>query len=120
MKTYPAKTSPDGRLIAFEVENAYIGPTAVARLLQQVAGISEVKRRRLFSGDGDVHVRFKHRGHLCIVWEPYRDNSRYWIGPENPEVFVEDLREVERVFDDYSPPMHRMLIGNLLHLRFLK
>ena len=120
MKTYPAKTSPDGRLIAFEVENAYIGPAAVARLLQQAASVSEVKRRRLFSGDGDVLVRFKHLGHPCIVWEPYGDNSRYWVGPENPEVFPEDLREVERVFDDYSPPMHRAMIGNLLSLRFLK
>lgn len=120
MKTYPAKTSPDARLIAFEVENAYIGPAALARLLQQVAGVSEVKRRRLFSGDGDVHVRFKYRAHLCIVWEPYGDNSRYWIGPENPEAFTEDLREVERALDDYSPPTHRAMIGNLLSLRFLK
>ncbi len=120
MRTYPAKTSPDGRLVAFEVENAYIGPSAVAGLLQQVADISEVKRRRLFSGDGDVHVRFKHRGHPCIVWEPYGDNSRYWVGPENPDAFDADLRDVERVFDGYSPPMHRAVLGNLLSLRFLK
>lgn len=120
MNTYSAKTSPDGRLVAFEVENAYIGPAGVARLLQQAAGVSEVKRRHLFSGDGDVHVHFKHLGHPCIVWEPYGDNSRYWVGPENTEAFTEDLREVERVFDDYRPPMHRALIGNLLSLRFLK
>jgi hypothetical protein len=120
MKTYPAKTSPDGRLVAFEVENAYIGAAAVARLLEQAAGVSEVRRRRLFSGDGDVHVRFRHRGQPCIVWEPYGDNSRYWVGPESPEAFTEDLREVERVFDEYSPPMHRAMLGNLLSLRFLK
>lgn len=120
MQTHPAKTSPDGRLIAFEIDNAYIGPAAVARLLGQASSVSDVKRRRLFSGDGDVHVRFKHQGQPCIVWEPYGDNSRYWIGPENPDTFAEDLREVERVFEEYNPPAHREMIGNLLTLRFLK
>lgn len=120
MKTYPAKTSPDGRPVAFEVENAYIGSAAVARLLQTAEGASEVKRRRIFSGDGDVHVRFKYRGHPCIVWEPYGDNSRYWIGPEDVENFSGDIRSVEQVFSNYSPPAHRAVLGNLLSLRFFK
>jgi hypothetical protein len=120
MKTYPAKTSADGRLLAFEVENAYIGPAVIARLLEQVADVSDVKRRRMFSGDGDVHVRFKHYGQPCIVWEPYGDNSRFWIGPENVEAFTENLRAVEQAFESYNPPTHRAVIGNLLTLRFLK
>lgn len=120
MKTYPAKTSPDGRLVAFEIENAYIGPTAIARLLQQAAGISEVKIRRLFSSDGDVPIRFKHGVHPCMVWEPYGDNSRYWVGPENAESFNDNLLEVKRVFDEYSLPAYRAMLGNLLTLRFLK
>lgn len=120
MQTYPAKTAPDGRLLAFEVENAYIGPTAIARLLEQVADVSDVKRRHLFSGDSDVHVRFKYHGQPCIVWEPYGDNSRYWIGPENVEAFTEGLRAVELAFESYSPPTHCAVIGNLLSLRFLK
>lgn len=120
MQTYPAKLSPDGRLIAFEIENAYIGPTAVARLLGQVSSVTDVKRRRLFSGGGDVHVRFKHRGQSCIVWEPYGDNSRYWVGPEDPDAYAASLQDVAQIFDAYSPPMHRAMIGNLLTLRFLK
>lgn len=120
MKTYQANVSPDGRLIAFEIESAYIGAATVTRLLQQAKGISEVNRRRIFSGDGDVHVRFKYRGHPCIVWEPYGDNSRYWLGPENPEAFIEDMRDVEHIFNDYNPPMYRKMLGNLLSLRFLK
>lgn len=118
MKTFPVKNSLDGRLIAFEVENAYIGPSTVARLLRQVEGVSNVERRRPFSGSSDIHVRFKHGGHSCIVWEPYGDNSRYWIGPESPDTFPQDMRFVESVFDEYRPPMHRAVLGNLLSLRF--
>ena len=120
MKTFPVVTSPDGRLVAFEVENAYIGASAVARLLVQVDGVTDIERRRPFSRSSDVHVRFKHRGHPCIVLEPYGDNSRYWIGPECPETYPQDMREVESAFDSYSPPMHRAMIGDLLSLRFLK
>lgn len=120
MKTYPAKTSPDGQLVAFEVESVYVSPSAIARLLQQAPEVSEVKRRRLFSGEGDVHVRFRYRSHPCIVWEPYGDNSRYWVGPEDVEAFAGDLKKIERLFADYSPPMHRAVIGDLLSLRLFK
>jgi hypothetical protein len=34
MKTFPAASEPDGWLRAFEVENAYIGPSAVAQVLR--------------------------------------------------------------------------------------
>jgi hypothetical protein len=120
MKTFPSKSSTDGRLIAFEIENAYIGPAAAARLLEKADGVSAVQRRRPFSGSGDVHVRFKHHGQSCIVWEPYGDNSRYWIGPENAESFSGDIRDIEQVFSKYSPPVLRAVLGNLLSLRVFK
>jgi hypothetical protein len=120
MKTFPARTSANGRLIAFEVENAYISPATVARLLQQVEGVSHVERRRAFARASDVHVRFALQGHPCIVWEPYGDNSRYWIGPESPETFSKDLGNIQRIFDGYRPPTYRVVLGDLLSLRFLK
>jgi hypothetical protein len=83
MKTFPAASEPDGRLRAFEVENAYIGPSAVAQVLRGTEGVTDVEQRRLFSRDSEVHVKFKCQGHPCIVWEPYGDNSRFWIGPES-------------------------------------
>jgi len=120
MNTYQINISADGKLVAFEIENAYIGLAAVTRLLQKAKGVSEVSRRRIFAGDGDVHVRFKYHGQPCITWEPYGDNSRYWFGPESPETFTEDLRGVEQIFNDYNPPAYRRMIGNLLSLRFLR
>ena len=120
VKTFPAATAPDGRLLAFEVENAYIGPGTVARLLRQADGVTDVEQRRLFSRESDVHVRFKYLGEPCIVWEPYGDNSRYWIGPENPDSFNRSIGDVEKVLANHKPPMHRALIGDLLSLRFGK
>jgi hypothetical protein len=120
METFPAKTSPDGRIIAFEVENLYIGPQAVARLLRQVRSVSGVRPRRMFSRNSEIHVRFKHGGHACIVWEPYGDSSRYWIGPENPESFPLDMTDVQSAFGNYKPPIHRAILGNLLSLNFLR
>jgi len=120
MKTFPAATEPDGRLRAFEVDNAYVGPSTVARLLRQAEGVTDVEQRRLFSRGSDVHVKFKYLGHRCMVWEPYGDNSRYWIGPENPDSFMGDMAVIEKTFEDYRPPVHRALIGDLLSLRFSK
>jgi hypothetical protein len=120
MKTFPAVSEPDGRLRAFEVENAYIGPSAVAQVLRLTEGVTEVDRRRLFSRDSEVHVKFKYRGQPCIVWEPYGDNSRYWIGPESTDVFAGDMTSVEKAFAHYRPPLHRTLVGDLLTLRFVR
>lgn len=120
MRTFPAMTSADGRLIAFEIENAYAGPFVVARLLSRAEGVTDVARRRAFSSDSEVHVRFKYFGHPCVVWEPYGDNSRYWIGPEDTENFPGDLTELASVFENYRPPAHRAIVGDLLSLRVPK
>jgi hypothetical protein len=38
------------------------------------------------------------------VWEPYSDNSRYWIGPEDEAVgAVNDIAELECAFKYYKP-----------------
>jgi hypothetical protein len=120
MKTFPAASEPDGRLRAFEVENAYIGPSAVAQVLRGTEGVTEVEQRRLFSRDSEVHVKFKYQGHPCIVWEPYGDNSRFWIGPEGKDSFAGDMAPVERAFAHYRPPLHRTFVGDILTLRFVK
>jgi hypothetical protein len=120
MKTFPAASELDGRLLAFEVENAYIGPSAVAQVLGRTEGVTDVEQRRLFSRNSAVHVKFKYRGHPCIVWEPYGDNSRYWIGPDSKDSFTGDMAPVEEAFAHYRPPLHRKLAGDLLTLRFVK
>lgn len=113
MRTFPVKDA-EGRLVAFEVPNAYVGVASIARLLTSADGVAEVKRRHPFS-PGDVHVRFKHNGVACIVWEPYGDNSRYWIGPEAGVSEGHDFAGVHGVFRRYRPPLLRRLLGHALY-----
>lgn len=119
MKTFPLALESDGRLRAFEIENAYIGPPTIARVLRKTEGVTDVEQRRFFSTESEVHVKFKYQGYACIVWEPYGDNSRYWIGPESTTAFESNLAQVAMAFAEYRPPIYRSLIGDILTLRFL-
>jgi len=54
------------------------------------------------------------------VWEPYGDNSRYWIGP-NERLVLRDpiqLREIEEAVRQYRPPALVKIFGDLVSLNF--
>lgn len=119
MKTHPILAKEGGRSFAFEVENAYIAPATAARLLAEVDGVTDVAPRRMFSKSDEVHVEFKYRGQPYIVWEPFGDNSRYWIGPKDEASDVGDIGALETVFKQYRPPFYRTLVGDVLTLRFV-
>jgi len=119
MQTHPILTKDGTRLPAFEVENAYIGPATIARLLAQVQGVTDVQQRKMLAKSNDVHVNFKYRGQPWIVWEPYGDSSRYWIGPQDQAESEIDATEIEDAFKRHCPPFHRMLLGDMLTLRFI-
>jgi hypothetical protein len=96
MKTYPVPDA-SGRLHAFEVPNTLFTTRRVAALLRKTPGVADVKVvRRLFSTPSDVRIRFVWRGRKLIVWEPWGDNSRYWIGPDDDsqEVEIDDLKRI--------------------------
>lgn len=119
MRTFPLAVEADGRMRAFEIENAYIGPSTVAKVLPGIEGVTDVEQRRLFSAESEGHVNFKYQGCPWIVWEAYGDNSRYWIGPESVTAFEGNVAQVEEAFARYQPPLHRAIIGDILTLRFL-
>lgn len=113
----------------FEIENIYIAPATVAKVLTAVDGVRDVEVRKIFSKSKDIRVQFRYLGRPYIVWEPYGDNSRYWIGPEDmlsgTDVVAalddpNDICKLEDAFKRYRPPFHRTLIGNLLTLRFIR
>jgi hypothetical protein len=116
MRTYPKLDESSRRTVAFEIENAYLRPTTVVQILAQVAGVAELRQRRPFSKWEHIHVWFKYQGAECVVWEPFGDNSRYWIGQRNSSVPI-DITAVEEAFKSYEPPLHRRLLGSLLTLR---
>jgi hypothetical protein len=112
----------------FEIENVYIGPSAIAECLSGVDGVKNVQCREIFSRPNDVPVSFDFMGLPFAVWQPFGDNSRYWIGPadmiadhkdvpdiQNPK----DLDRLEEAFTRYTPPFWRKITGDIITLRFV-
>ena len=94
MRTYPIQDDA-GVLFAFEVR-ALLLCGRFASKLGRLPGVSDVRPRRRFAGSSDVHIRFLYRGRAFIVWEPYADNSRWWIGPEDSSPPHSSIAELER------------------------
>jgi hypothetical protein len=107
----------DGQCVAFEVENVYIRPKTIAKLVSTIVGVSEIRVHWPFSSSDDVHVEFKYQGKDFIVWEPFGDNSRYWIGPKQ-EGEVINTTLLEHAFEKYQSPLILKIIGDLITLNF--
>ena len=118
MTTYSILDSAE-RLLAFEIENVYLTVSKAAALLQSVDGVSDIERRQLFRKPMDVHIRFRFRGVPFIVWEPYGDSSRYWIGPADKEQAHPNVADLQATFDRYEPPFVLRALGYIVSLKFL-
>ena len=113
MITYPI--SGDGVPVrAFEIENVYIGLKQISELLKSVSGVSDVRMRKLFSGNSVIHIEFSYLDTDCIVWEPYGDSSRYWIGPKDDKSSAVDMKNIQSAFDGYKTPILKKLVGDLI------
>ena len=108
----------DGRLLAFEIENTYVRPKKIAALLRSVDEASDITLRKPFSSSNDIHLKFKYLGEDFIVWEPYGDSSRYWIGPKDKCKSV-DISDLAKAFEDYKLPIVIKFFGDILTLKFL-
>jgi hypothetical protein len=81
MKTYPLQNER-GELYAFEIPNSsFLSSHGVSRYFSRCPGVSISRVRRLFARNDEIHVEFEFSGEAFQVWEPYGDNSRYWVGP---------------------------------------
>lgn len=118
MKTYPFYSLVSGVKSAFEVENILISPRQAAVLLGKVSGVSNVRCRRLFGPDPEIHVTFDYMSLEYVVWEPYGDSSRFWIGPLAEEVEGIDISPIEKVFQEHSPSFVRRLMGYVFLVGF--
>ena len=92
MRTFPIKDTA-GHVFAFEIPAQFVR-WRLARRLRDIPGVSDVRPRKWWVGSHDVQIRFRYQGREYIVWEPYGDNNRWWIGPDEenaPHVPIEDL-----------------------------
>lgn len=121
MVTFPIGGEKRGNHpFAFEIENAYVQPETITRILKGVEGVSRVRERMLFRKPYEIHVEFKYLGMDFVVWEPFGDTTRYWIGPKHPTSSPVSIDQVEHAFRRYRPPFYRQVIGDLLSLGFVK
>jgi hypothetical protein len=68
------------------------------KLLRGVPGVTEVKRQWF----NDDRVAFKFHGKEAVVNEPWGDNSRYWVGLQDPDTSLEiDIAPIHEAFRRY-------------------
>ena len=116
MIIFPIIVSEDNGLIAFEIDNIYVGKTKIASILATVKNVTHLKIRKPFSNEAEVLIWFEYEGEQFIVWEPYGDSSRYWIGPEKPDNFLGDIKSIADKIKAYEPTFLRKIIGAMLTL----
>lgn len=110
----------DGYFLAFEIENVYVRPKKIGEILRAVEGVTDVKVGKPPGESRDVRVAFKYLGIDYIVWEPFGDNSRYWIGPEQEKEQPSDIdiAPLANAFREYEPPFLVKVFGDLITLNF--
>jgi hypothetical protein len=99
----------EGRVFAFEVENAFLGRTGVCRVVSSISGARVVRRPKFLSWfREDEFCEFEIAGRRFAAEEPYGDNSRYSIGPKPPTW----CEEVKIIIDAFSRQRLPLGIGN--------
>jgi hypothetical protein len=109
MRTWPI-TDEGGTVTAFEVSMIRIGLCEIERILRANPEVSQLSRRRIFS-PSEVHITFSYREAEYVVWEPFGDNSRYWIGPKDKPAQPHDVGELEGTFRAYIPSLLKRMFG---------
>jgi hypothetical protein len=84
MKVYDIMDK-EGRIFAFEISNTFFGRNRLCNLVRSIPETQIIKApgfRSFFKGE-DEFCEFEIRGQKFVAWEPWGDNSRYWIGPKS-------------------------------------
>jgi hypothetical protein len=100
MKTHPILRA-DVSMLAFEVSSAWLSFRPLFKIIRSVEGVTDV-RRRFFN---ENRLTFIFYGVPFVVNEPWGDSSRYWIGPENPEISSIDASRINQAFSNYKGPL---------------
>jgi hypothetical protein len=96
MKIHDLKNK-EGVVCAFEVSNILLRRRAACRIVRSIPGVKLVRRTR-----NDQFCQFELDGVTFVLWEPWGDSSRYWVGPEPPRP-VDQLALVRREFARWHP-----------------
>lgn len=117
MKTYIIKDN-NGNPFAFEIDNVYISIQKLAQIISTLKEIKNIKTRKLFEQKNEYHIEFEYAGYPFVVWEPFGDSSRYWIGPKDTENKTDKIKDIEEIIRNYKLPILIKLFGDLISLNF--
>ncbi len=88
----------EGRPFGFEVSNIMLGRRGVRRVVLRIPNARILSFRRW----AEEFCEFELEGTKFVVWEPWNDNSRYWIGSK-PPVPTAELLKVREAFERARP-----------------
>jgi len=115
MKTYPLLNDAD-KMIGFEISNLFFPSSAsVGRFFAKCPGVQITRQRKMFESGNEIHAELVFEGTTFIVWEPFGDNSRFWVGLKDEsdlesDIESESLRSLrEFVSSSWPGPISRML-----------
>src|ERR1051325_2932956 len=83
----------DGRIFAFEVNNNFLSRRRIVRIIEKIpnAEVIRTQKRR------DEFCEFTVEGENFVIWEPWNDSSRFWIGPKSKR-YTPQFESIRRVF----------------------
>ena len=99
-----------GEVYAFQVQSILIPLKRIIKLLQRESSVAQIKTRSVLECNPDVHCEFVYRGERYMIWEPYGDSSRYWVGPISDEAPQVDISPLVQLFQNYRVGFMRQLI----------
>ena len=74
----------EGKAYAFEIDNVLLGRRGACRVVRSIPNANILKEPKLLSWHREeIFCEFELDGLRFQVWEPFGDNSRYWVGPES-------------------------------------
>ena len=79
---------------AFEISSGWLTFGPLYKVLRSLKDVSDVKRNWF----DDDRISFIYGGELFVINEPWGDNSRYWVGPKNPENSKVDIAPLHEAF----------------------
>jgi hypothetical protein len=104
-------TDPEGRIFAFEISNLWITRRGVSAVAEAIPGATVTENpRRLGWPLHEEFCEFVVDGQAFTAWEPFGDNSRYWIGPSPPR-WCPQVDTVRMAFSTHTP-----VLGTLFRL----
>jgi hypothetical protein len=88
----------EGRVFAFEIANSFRGRRDVVDVISAIPGARVIRSPKFLSlFREEEFCEFELEGDRFVAWEPFGDNSRYWIGAEPPR-WLPQLEHIRAAF----------------------